>query len=982
MAANRVREDPCSETGKLLLDDTSAAGFPAAGEPIAIVGMSCRLPRADDPDSLWRLLRDGVEAVTEVPEGRWQPASRTEYRWGGFLSDVDGFDAAFFGISPNEAATADPQQRLMLELAWEALENARIIPADLRATPAGVFVGAISSDYAALRDRLGADGVNPHSYTGTDRALIANRVSYLLGLQGPSLTLDTGQSSSLVAVQLACESLHRGDSGLALAGGVNLNLLAETTIAIGSLGALSPDGRCRVFDSSANGYVRGEGGALVVLKLLSAARRDGDPVHAVILGGAVNNDGGGSGLTSPSSRAQAEVIRLACARAGVHTADVQYVELHGTGSRVGDPVEAAALGAALGQGRPATRPLLVGSVKTNIGHLEGAAGIAGLLKLALSLEHRELPASLHFRTPSPSIPLDELHLRVVGSACRWPAQDRPLVAGVSSFGMGGTNCHLVLGEAPVAAPGQVARAAPAGHDTAWVLSARSAESLRSQARRLRPRADEAQGVDSGVVALSLVHTRATFEHRAVIMGEDRCASLDALAAGRQDGSIVTGTTVGGKRVFTFPGNGSQWPQMARGLLDASSTFADRIADCAAALEPFVSYSLHDVLRGAPGAPALDRVDVVQPALWAVMVSLAALWRANGVEPDMVIGHSHGEIAAATVAGALSLPDGARVVALRSRAIAGSLTTDNGGIVGNGGMLAVAAPLHAVESAIGSRAPRATVAGVNGPRSVVVSGTIEELADLHQHFAAAGYRAKAVAIDYASHSSDVAQIRDQILAALAPIRPFSVDIEFISAVTGEPMDTAGLDGDYWYRGERDPMRFGLAVQSALHHGGGLFIECSPHPVLVGAVEEAIEESAHAAAVVSTLRKSHGGMDQFRRALAEAYVCGASVDWTGPCDIPRSALMDLPTYAFQRRKYMLAFPGDAVPPNNRTGQSGPAAATEAVPIEPGPIEPGPIEPGRAELVRRSRRELRDLVLAATADVLALQRSWGAMPSRTFK
>jgi acyl transferase domain-containing protein len=948
-------------------DGKPAAGFPAAGEPIAIIGMSCRLPRADDPDSFWRLLRDGVDAVTEVPEGRWRSAGPTEHRWGGFLSDVEGFDAAFFGISPNEAAMLDPQQRLTLELAWEALENARIVPAVLRATPAGVFMGAISDDYAVLRDRLGADGANPHSYTGTNRAMIANRVSYLLGLQGPSLTVDTGQSSSLAAVQLACESLHSGESDLALAGGVNLNLLAETTMAIGSFGALSPDGRCRVFDSRANGYVRGEGGALVVLKLASAARRDGDLVHGVILGGALNNDGGGGGLTSPSSQAQERLIRVACARAGVRTADVQYVELHGTGSRVGDPIEAAALAAALGHGRPATQPLLVGSVKTNIGHLGGAAGIAGLLKLVLSIEHRELPASLHFRAPNPDIPLDELRLRVVGTACRWPAQDRPLVAGVSSFGMGGTNCHLVLGETPVSTPAEIAGTTPAGHDVAWVLSARSAESLRSQALRLRSRADQAQCVDPDVLALSLVRTRATFEHRAVILGEDRCASLDALAAGRQDGSIVTGTAVGGKCVFTFPGNGSQWPQMARGLLEASGEFAERIADCAAALEPFVSYSLHDVLRGAPGAPALDRVDVVQPALWAVMVSLAALWRANGVEPDMVIGHSHGEIAAATVAGALSLSDGARVVALRSRAIAGSGTVGNGGIMGNGGMLAVAAPLQAVESAIGSRASRATVAGVNGPRSVVVSGTIEELADLQQHFTAAGYRAKAVAIDYASHSSDVAQIRDEILSALAPIRPVSADIEFISAVTGEPMDTAGLDADYWYRGERNPMRFGLAVQAALNHGSGLFVECSPHPVLVGAVEEAIEDREHAAAVVSTLRRSHGGMDQFRRALAEAYVSGASVDWAGPCDMPRSALMDLPTYAFQRRRYRLASPGDAAPPNNRAGQSGPIAATEPAP---------------AALIGRSRRELKDLVLTATADVLGHQRAWGTLPSRTFK
>ncbi len=934
--------------------------------------MSCRLPRADDPDSFWRLLRDGIDAVTEAPEGRWQPASLGEYRWGGFLSDVEGFDAAFFEISPREAAVLDPHQRLTLELAWEALEHARIIPAELRDTPAGVFFGVTSDDYAALRGRLGAGGVSPHSYTGTHRAIIANRVSQLLRLQGPSVTIDSGQSSSLVAVQLACESLRRGESDLALAGGVNLNLLAETTLAIGSSGALSPDGRSRVFDRGANGYGRGEGGALVVLKLLSAAQRDGDRVRCVILGGAVVHDSGGRALTTPSSRAQELLIQLACVRAGVRTDDVQYVELDGTGSRAGDGVEAAALGAALGPGRPVAQPLLVGSVKTNIGHLEGAAGIAGLLKLALSIEHRELPASLHFHKPSPIIPLRDLRLRVVGTACPWPEQDRPLVAGVSSFGMGGTDCHLVLGEAPAGAPAETAGAVPAACGTAWVLSARSAESRRAQAKRLLPTLGQAPRVDPEVVALSLARTRATFEHRAVILGDDRYASLEALAAGRQDGSTVVGAAVGGKRVFTFPGNGSQWPQMARGLLDASMVFAERITACAAALEPFVPYSLHDVLRGAPRAPAIDRVDVVQPALWAVMVSLAELWRANGVEPDMVIGHSHGEIAAATVAGALSLSDGARVVALRSRAIAASLAT------GDGGMLAVAASLPEVEAAIGSCAPPVTVAGVNGPRSVVVSGPLEALADLQRHFDAAGYRAKAVAIDYASHSGDVTAIRDEVLAALAPVRSVSADIEFISAVTGESMDTAGLDADYWYQGERNPMQFWLAVNAALHRGAGLFIECSPHPVLVASVEEAIEEGDHAAAVVSTLRRSHGGMDQFRRALAEAYVRGASVDWTGQRGMPRSALMDLPTYAFQRRRFRLTTPRDAAPPDGLAGQSRLAEAPE--PARPEPSQHP--ELASSEFVQRSRGELRDLVLAATAEVLGHQRAAGDLHDQTFK
>ncbi|WP_170322945.1 beta-ketoacyl [acyl carrier protein] synthase domain-containing protein, partial [Acrocarpospora macrocephala] len=384
-------------------------------EPVAVVGLSCRLPQADTPERFWRLLTGGVDAVTAVPAGRWTDAGALDYGRGGFVDGVDRFDAAFFGISPNEAAAMDPHQRLVLELAWEALESARLAPTALRGAAAGVFLGAISNDHAAL---LGEPG--RHTYTGANRAMIANRVSYFLGLRGPSLTLDAGQSSSLVAVELACQSLRRGETGLALAGGVNLNLLAQTTAAIGSFGALSPDGRCFTFDSRANGYVRGEGGALVVLKPLAAALADGDAVHCVILGGAVNNDGGGDGLTVPSVRAQQEVITLARRSAGVAPADVQYVELHGPGTKVGDPIEAAALGAAHAGSRPASDPLLVGSVKTNIGHLEGAAGIAGLLKTVLSLKNRELPPSLNYETPNPDIPLTDLALQVVESSRPWP----------------------------------------------------------------------------------------------------------------------------------------------------------------------------------------------------------------------------------------------------------------------------------------------------------------------------------------------------------------------------------------------------------------------------------------------------------------------------------------------------------------------------------------------------------------------------------
>ncbi|WP_405145060.1 SDR family NAD(P)-dependent oxidoreductase [Sphaerisporangium sp. NBC_01403] len=966
--------------------------FPAE-EPVAVVGMSCRLPGADDPERFWRLLRDGVDAVTAVPEGRWPHTTAVEYARGGFIPDVDRFDAGFFGISPNEAAAMDPQQRLTLELSWEALENARILPAALRGTAAGIFLGAISNDYAALQDRIGAGGVGRHTYTGANRAMIANRVSYFLGLNGPSLTLDTGQSSSLVAVQMACESLRRGETRLALAGGVNLNLLAETTAAIGSFGALSPDGRCYVFDSRANGYVRGEGGALVVLKPLSAALADGDAVHCVILGGAVNNDGGGDGLTVPSGRAQREVITLARARAGVGPADVQYVELHGTGTKVGDPVEAGALGAADGDGRPCADPLLVGSVKTNIGHLEGAAGIAGFLKVALSLRHRELPPSLNFETPNPDIPLDELRLQVVRSARPWPAAGRPLVAGVSSFGMGGTNCHLILSEPPPGEPAAsgepvarsggsaaasgdpVAPVAFAGSDVPWVLSARSAAALRGQARRLHARVGEDPSAGTADVALALVRSRTRFEHRAVVLGADRAArlaGLEALAAGLPGESVVTGSVTAGRRAFVFPGQGSQWPAMARDLLAGSPAFAERLAECAEALAPFTGHSLLDVLRETPGAPGLDRVDVVQPALWAVMVSLAGLWRAAGVEPHVVVGHSQGEIAAATVAGALSLQDAARVVALRSRAIAG--------ITGRGGMMSVAAPLDVVTSAVRPLAPHVAVAAYNGPRSVVVSGTREALSDLERRLSADGYRTKLLPVDYASHSAEVEGIRDEVLSALAPVRPVSTGTLFVSTLTGEPMDTAGLDADYWYRSLRHPVLFAQATRRALDEHCGLFVECSPHPVLTAGIEETIEEAERDAAVVGTLRRGDGGPGRFRRALAEAYTRGADVDWATLGDSePGARLVDLPTYAFERERYWPGTPGDAQRPATPGESPWPdRPAVEAGREPSAPATPtGPWTPDGL-----SRRAVRELVLTTAAGLLGHQDTRALEPARTFK
>ncbi|MEU1482132.1 beta-ketoacyl synthase N-terminal-like domain-containing protein, partial [Streptomyces sp. NPDC005760] len=559
----------------------------AEHRPIAVIGIACRLPGANSPEEFWRLLAEGQDTVTPVPPGRWTRPPGTDQDpaldRGAFLDEPDLFDAGFFGISPREAAAMDPQQRLMLELGWEALEDAGLTPERLSAQRTGVFVGAISDDYAALLRRHGGSAVTHHTLTGLNRGMIANRLSYVLGADGPSLVIDSGQSSSLVAVHTACQSLRADECDTAVAGGVHLNLAFDGALSAARFGGLSPDGRCFTFDSRANGFVRGEGGGLVLLKPLDRALADGDRIHGVLRGSAVNNDGGGDTLTTPSRTAQAHVVRSACAAAGVDPAQVQYVELHGTGTPVGDPVEAAALAQALGSAHPAHSPLRVGSVKTNVGHLEGAAGITGLIKVLLALERRRLPASLHFRTANPAIPLDEWNLRVQTEPSDWPRPEAPLVAGVSSFGVGGTNAHVIVEEAPaVEAPevqGAVVEGAVPGGVVPWVVSGRSEAGLRAQAGRLREfvTANDASAVDIG---WSLVRHRAALEHRAVVVAEDRegfLAGLDAVAAGEPAGHVVSG--VPGRDagvVFVFPGQGSQWVGMAAELLESSPVFAGSV----------------------------------------------------------------------------------------------------------------------------------------------------------------------------------------------------------------------------------------------------------------------------------------------------------------------------------------------------------------------------------------------------------------------
>ncbi|BCB82712.1 hypothetical protein Psuf_000250 [Phytohabitans suffuscus] len=939
-----------------------------ADDAIAIVGLSCRFPGAPDPDAFWRLLARGGEAVREVPADRWGGTAYTGPPRAGLLDEVGTFDARFFGIAPREAVSMDPQQRLALELTWEALENAGIEPGGLRGSRAAVVVGAIQDDYAAVVGAAGPRAIDGHVTTGLHRSIIANRVSYLFGLRGPSLVVDSGQSSALVAVYQAAQSLSRGDCDLALAGGVNLILTPESTERLERFGALSPDGRTYLFDARANGYVRGEGGGLVVLKRLADALADGDRVRAVIAGGAVNNDGGGDTLTAPAAAAQEAVIREAHRRAGTDPSTVDYVELHGTGTPVGDVVEASALAAVLGGARPAGRPLLVGSAKTNVGHLEGAAGVVGLVKTVLALGHRQVPASLHHATPNPRIPCAQWGLRVQTALAPWPRTGRPAVAGVSSFGMGGTNCHLVLTEAPAGA----ARPRASALDTpvAWVLSGRTPAALRAQAGRLAARLP-----DQPVAVAAALAGRTHFAERAAVVGRDReglSAGLAALAAGEPAASVVTGTAggAGAKTVFVFPGQGSQWPAMARRMLVDSPVFAAHIAACEQALAPFVDWSLRDVLTSGAGE-ALDRVDVVQPALFSVMVSLAEVWRSYGLRPAAVVGQSQGEVAAAYVAGALDLPDAARVVALRSKALLA--------IAGQGGALSIASTLDEVARRIGRWPGDLAVAAVNAPGSIGVSGSDAAIDALAAEYAAEGVRVRRIAVNFASHGPHVDQLRERLLRELAPVRPRTARVPFCSTVTGQWQDTSALDADYWYRNMRAMVRLEQATRTLLDGGYRIFVESSPHPVLTGFLRETFEAAGHPDATpVPTLRRDEGGLERLLLSLGAAHAHGAPVDWG--LAYPRElSLPDLPPYAFQRERYWI---GEAAPaaesPGEPLGSGGPDRDARAVRLVRqhtaavlGYASAGDVEPGLTftdlGVTSSTSVELRDRLAAAAGVTL---------------
>ncbi|WP_326830207.1 SDR family NAD(P)-dependent oxidoreductase [Streptosporangium sp. NBC_01810] len=868
------------------------AAVSVGDDPIVIVSMACSYPGGvNSPQDLWRLVVEGQDVMTALPADRgWESYSGLGLK-GGFVSDAPGFDAEFFRISPREALAMDPQQRLLLETAWEVLERAGVDPDSLRGSDTGVFIGASGSGYTPGEESRG------HIMTGLMGSVASGRISYTFGLEGPAITVDTACSSSLVTIHMAAQALRSGECSLALAGGVTVMTTLAAFAEFGEQGGLAPDARCKAFSDSADGIGWSEGVGLVMLERLSDARRNGHQVLAVIRGSAINQDGASNGLTAPNGPSQRRVIRQALAVSGLSPSEVDVVEAHGTGTTLGDPIEAQALLATYGQDRPEGRPLLLGSIKSNLGHAQSAAGVASVIKMVMALWHGVLPQTLHVDEPSSHVDWSMGAVELLTETRDWPDMGRPRRAGVSSFGISGTNAHMILEQGPQAVEPEAGE--PAGPDAGvvpWVVSAKTAEALRAQAGRLAAFMDTRGELGLADVGFSLVSSRSVFEHRAVVVGGDRkglLAGVGALGAGESAPRVVAGVAdVEGKSVWVFPGQGAQWVGMGAALLEESAVFAARMAECAAALQPFVDWSLLDVVRQTEDAPGLDRVDVVQPASFAVMVSLAAVWESLGVRPDAVVGHSQGEIAAAVVAGGLSLSDGARVVALRSRLIAERLA-------GLGAMASVALPVERVREYVAVWDGRVSVAAVNGPNSVVVAGEVAAVEELVERLAAENVRVRRIAVDYASHSAQVDLIGEELAGVLAGVAPGPVRVPMLSTVTGQWVEGAELGAGYWCENLRRTVGFAPAVGVLLEQRYRVFVEVSPHPVLTVGIGECVDETNAVTVIAGTLRREDGGLDRVLVSAAELFVRGVAVDWQSVLTGGRR--VDLPTYAFQHQRF---------------------------------------------------------------------------------
>ncbi|MFD6663142.1 type I polyketide synthase [Micromonospora chalcea] len=893
-------------------------------EPLAIVSMSCRFPGGvRSPEDLWELVADGRDALTEFPDDRgWDlealydpdpnKPGKSYTRIGGFLDGAGDFDPSLFGISPREALAMDPQQRLLLETSWEAVERAGIDPLSLRGSSTGVFVGLSTSNYGMGLPNV-PEGVDMYIGTGNTTSVASGRISFTLGLNGPAVTVDTACSSSLVALHLAVNALRRGECDLAIAGGVTVMVTPGVFVVFSRQRGMSVDGRCRAFAAGADGTGWGEGGGVLVVERLADAERNGHPVLAVIRGSALNQDGASNGLTAPNGPSQQRVIRQALANARLGSADVDMVEAHGTGTTLGDPIEAQALIATYGQDRPADRPLWLGSVKSNIGHTQSAAGVAGLVKMVMALRNGVMPETLHIDEPSPHVDWTAGAVSLLTESKPWPELDRPRRGGVSSFGVSGTNAHVILEEyrprvaeaatvdggqadgtgavEPARRPGLVA-----SDVTLWPVSARSRTALGGQAARLADFLRRRGEIDPAAVGWSLATTRSTFDHRAAVVGstaDELLAGLDALAAGQPAGNLVTGTvtSAGAGPVFVFPGQGAQSARMAAGLVGRTPVFDAKLAECQRALAPYLDVDLVAVLTGDDGS-WLEQVEVVQPVLWAVGIALAAVWRAAGVVPDAVIGHSQGEIGAACVAGILSLEDAAKAVALRSRA----LTV----LRGTGTMASIDLSADAVTERLGEF-PGVGVAAVNGPSTVVVSGPPQPVADLVQACQAQGVRARLIPVDYASHSEAVRQVAEQLRADLAGVTPRAGHTRLVSTLTGEWADPLTMGAEHWYDNLRQTVQFDAAVRTAVAAGHTTFVEISPHPVLTMPVTAILDDTGASGHTLGSLRRGDDDATRLLTNLATAYAVGLPVDLADV--LAETEVAPLPTYAFDHQRFWL-------------------------------------------------------------------------------
>lgn len=898
--------------------DNGRPGQEKTGEPIAIIGIGCRFPGgANSPAAFWQLLCNGVDAIREIPPDRWNQErfyspdgsspGKIKTRWGGFVEQIDQFDAHFFGISPREATRMDPQQRLLLEVAWEALEDSGQVPEELAGSDVGVFIGISAHDYYDIQLSRGErNSIDAYTNLGGYMAITANRISYTFDFHGPSMSIDTGCSASLVALHQACNSLRNKECTMALVGGVNAILKPEMSIGFSKASMLAPDGRCKTFDARANGYVRSEGAGIVVLKPLSSALAERDPIYAVILGSATNQDGRTVGITVPSQAAQVAMLKQAYQRAGVSPGQVSYVEAHGTGTAIGDPIETKALGTVLGQGRVSGNECLIGSVKTNIGHMEAGSGMAGLIKTALALKHRQIPPNLHFQEPNPNISFAELGLRVPQRLEPWPDGVGPAVAGVNSFGFGGANAHVVLREAPKTSRHRHVGAS----DRAYLapLSARHPRALKMLAASYREVLIDPSSTES-LLLRDIVYTtsqrRNHHDHRLALTVRskaDLVEHLDAFLADEAGAGIAAGKAAAQrpKLVFVFPGMGPQWWGMGRQMLREEPVFRAAIEQCDALFQQYAGWSLLSELTADEAASRMHETEVAQPANFALQVALAALWRHWGIEPDVVMGHSAGEPAAAYVAGVLSLEDAVRVIYHRSRLQ--QRTT------GQGTMAAIGLSAEATEHILEPYADRVSIAAINSPSSVTISGDADALEAIMRALEQRSVFCRLLGVEVPYHSPKMDPLKDDLLAALAVLELRSPATPIYSTVTGDLYNRLDFGADYWWRNVRHPVRFADAVQrivaalpqSESGQAGIVFMELGPHPVLAQSILECLEFQQRAGAVLPSLRRHEDESACMLRTLGELYIKGASVAWRH-IHPDEGDFVRLPTYPWQRERY---------------------------------------------------------------------------------